>query len=252
MEKLQNKLQHVQVPNNMCRNTGLEPFDILVYANIKRYMNSDTKEAYPSRDTLKRVIGSRADRIKDSITKLNGKYLTVYKKGKKNIYSFQKPYKGFEPFSIEFLDKTDLTPTEKAYIIATQQYMFKDLTEYGKVSFTTKELSELINMPEWEIWKCDRTLKDKGYLEVVKTKNRDFDTGLQRSEKIFNMKLLGQKIIWMLAKNNERIRQNTEQIKKLQRDLQIMKKLLQQKNKELKQAKTSKIQTQEELLLSLV
>lgn len=196
-------------------------------------MNNETKEAFPSLEVLKSLTGSGKDKINHSISKLNGRYFDVFNRGRQRIYKFSAKYKNFEPFSHEFLDKKDITNTEKAYIIAIQQYMFKDLRDFGKISFTSKELSELINMPEWEIWKCDRDLKNKGYLEIIKTKNRDFETGLPRTEKMFNMKLLGQKIIWLLAKNTERIKQNTTQIEKLKKELQMMKKLLLQKNKEL-------------------
>lgn len=237
MSDLKPKLQHVQVPNNMCRTHELKPFDMLVYASIKRFMNKDTKEAYPSLDLLKSLTGSGKEKINESVARLNGKYLTVFNRGRQKVYKFSPNYKNFEPFSHEFLDKKDLTTPEKSYILATQQFMFKDLEDLGKVSFTTKELADLINLSEHEIWRHDRNLQEKGYLHVVKTQNRDFETGLPRTEKIFNLELLGQKIIWLLARNTERIRQNTLQIRKLEKDLKIMKKLAIQQGKELKKIK---------------
>lgn len=239
MDKIKSELQHVQVPNDMCRTHELEPFDLFVYATIKRFMNNETKEAFPSIELLKTLTHSGKDKINASIEKLNGKYFDVFNRGKNRIYKFSAKYKSFEPFSHEFLDKKDLTTVEKSYIIAAQQFMFKDITDLGKISFSVKELSELINMPEWEIWKCDRNLSSKGYIEVLKTKNRDFETGLPRTERVFNMSLLGQKIIWLLHRNNERIRQNNLKIKKLEKDLQMMKKLALQKIKELQDFKDS-------------
>lgn len=237
MEKAEISLQHVQVPNNMCLKHDLEPFDMLVYACIKRFMNSKTGEAFPSIRTLQQMLGCHPQKIKESIDRLRGKYFSTYFDGRKQIYVFAAKYRNFEPFSYEFLDKKDLTYMEKAYVIAIQQYMFKDIEDLGKVSFTTKQLSELINMPEWEIWKHDRSLQDKGYLNVVKTKNRDFSTGLQMTERMFNMEKLGQHLIWLLHKNTERIRQNSEKIRKLQKDLAMMRKLIDQKDKELKKVK---------------
>lgn len=233
MVKSEIKLQHVQVPNNMCLSHELEPFDLFVYATVKRFMNSVTREAWPSMQTLKGLTGSGQDKIAASITKLNGKYFDIiYKDGRKK-YVFSKRYRNFEPFSKEFLDKQDLTPLEKSYLIAAQQYMFKDMQDFGKISFSAKELAVLINMPEWAIYKCDRELQKKGYLSVVKTKNRDFNTGLPLTEKMFNMEMLGQKIIWMLTRNNERIKKNNDQLLKLQKDLKIMKKLLIQKDRQI-------------------
>lgn len=245
MVKTENKLQHVQVPNNMCLSHELEPFDLYIYATIKRFMNNTTREAWPSMQTLKELTNSGQSKIAASISKLNGRYFDIiYKNGRKK-YLFSKRYKNFEPFSNEFLDKQDLTPLEKSYIIAAQQYMFKDLQDLGKVSFSIKDLADLINMPEWAIYKCDRELQKKGYLSIVKTKNRDFNTGLPMSERLFNMELLGQKIIWLLSRNNERIKKNNQQITKLQKDLKIMKKLLLQKDKQIKELATSTIAAQD-------
>ena len=44
--------QHVQLPNNMTLEAILTPQDLLVYISIKRYMNKDTKEAFPSLLTI--------------------------------------------------------------------------------------------------------------------------------------------------------------------------------------------------------
>lgn len=98
-------LQHVQVPNNMCVTHDLEPFDVLVYANIKKYMNKNTLEAWPSVTVIAQNIGCKREKVIESIRKLNGRWFTVYKKGKKNVYSFNRKYTGFEPFSYGFLEK---------------------------------------------------------------------------------------------------------------------------------------------------
>ncbi len=232
-KKSTKNLQHIQVPHDMCRSHELEPFDMLVYANIKRFMNKDTRKAYPSIETLKALTKSGKDKVNNSISKLQGKYLKIYNDGKRRTYVFSQRYKNFEPFSVDFLDKGDLTISEKSYIVAVQQYMFKDLRDLGKVSFTVRELSELINMPEWEIWKCERSLQDKGYLTIIKTKDRDFDTGLQRTERIFNMKFLQQQVIWTLAQNLARIKANNAKILQLQKDLKNLRKANAQKDRDI-------------------
>lgn len=244
MEKQKLSLQHVQVPNNMCLEHTLEPFDMLVYACIKRFMNQQTGEAFPSIRTLQQMLGCHPQKIKASIDRLRGKYFSTYFDGRKQVYVFSGKYRNFEPFSYEFLDKQDLTYMEKAYVVAIQQYMFKDVEDLGKVSFTTKQLSDLINMPEWEIWKHDRSLQDKGYLNLVKTKNRDFATGLPMTERMFDMEKLGQHLIWLLFKNTQRIRQNSERIKKLQKDLMMMRKLVAQQGKEITKLKKIRVQSE--------
>ena len=234
MVKIENYgLRHVQVPNNMCKTHELEPFDLYIYATIKRFMNGETREAYPSLATLRRVTGCGQERITRSIGRLAGKYFGVYYRGRKRVFVFARKYRGFEPFSYEFLDKGDLTPMEKAYIIAAQQFMFKDLGDYGKMSFSARDLSGLINMPEWEIRRHDRSLVRKGYLSIVQTGGRDFETGLPMREKLFNLGRLGQKLIWLLAVGTEKIRRNNERIDRLRKDLQVMKRVVARQGEEI-------------------
>lgn len=40
---MQKSQQHVQVPDPIIEKKDLKPIDYLVYANIRRYMNRDTK-----------------------------------------------------------------------------------------------------------------------------------------------------------------------------------------------------------------
>lgn len=210
--------QHVQVPNKMGMKMGLEPFDILVYSNIKRFMNNMTRKAFPSITTLQKLTNSKRSRICESINRLNGKCFDIYKEGRKNVYVFSRKYKSFEPFSYEFLDKPDLSSDEKAYILAAQQFMFKELNGFGKLSYSAEELAKLINLPTWDIYRLNKSLQDKGYLSIVKMKNRNISTGLNATEKIFNMNALGQAIIWKLAEHEYRITKTENDVQALQKD----------------------------------
>lgn len=53
--------------------------------------------------------------------------------------------KSFEPFSYEFLDKKDLTKSEKLQILCTQQYMYKN-DGLGKLTFSDRQLCELTGL----------------------------------------------------------------------------------------------------------
>ena len=136
--------QHVQLPNDMTVNENLTPQDLLIYVAIKRYMNKDTKEAFPSLQTICAKSGASINTVRKCINNLEAQdYFKIEKRGRQNYYIFS-DYQKFEPFSYDFLDKEDLTFTEKAYIIASQQYMFKDEKGIGKISYTNSELSEKI------------------------------------------------------------------------------------------------------------
>lgn len=225
---MENK-QHVQLPNNM----SLNPQDLLIYLNIKRYMNKDTKEAFPSLETISKHSGASIPTIRKCIKRLeDNNYIKIRKEGRKNIYQFLK-YDEFEPFSYEFLDKEDLTFTEKSYIAASQQYMFKE-NGFGKVTYTNKEIAEKINMSESTISRCNKSLEKKEYMSIIETNSKDLETGIKIKEKIFYLNELGQAIIFALKNHEDRILENTQKIKEQQEEMDDIKKQLSSLQKDLK------------------
>lgn len=217
--------QHVQLPNDMTSEKKLTPKDLLVYVSIKRYMNSQTKEAFPSLMKLKEITSMSKPTIMNSITNLvQAKYITIRREGRKSVYKFNS-YKNFEPFSYEFLDKKDLTANEKAYILATQQHMFKDEVNIGKVSYSELELSDKINMSQPVINRCNNSLKDKGYLTILQTRNSE--AGILINEKVFHLNELGQAIVFALQNHEERISQNEKTIEMMSRKIKELEDMLQ-------------------------
>ena len=123
--------KHSQVPNNMAQD-GLSPREQLVYAVLHSYDNPE-KEVFPSLDKLAERSQLSIPTIRASLKKLEDSgYIKIEKRGRKNYYFFKK-YINFEPFSNKFLDNTNITPTTKAYLVAAQQYMYKDEEGLGKV-----------------------------------------------------------------------------------------------------------------------
>ena len=189
---------------------GLTPQDKLIYLAIRRYMNRDTMESFPSYARITQDIGAAAKTIKKSVDNLvREEYLQTRRDGKKIIYKFNNK-KQFEPFSWDFLDKPDLTFTEKSYIVAAQQYMFKD-NEEGKISYKNNELSKLINMTEATISRCNHSLEKKGYLE-----------GACELVKKFQLRELDQLFIWKFKEQDEKIEKNTEDIREIKKKLELL------------------------------
>ena len=220
-------MKHVQLPNDMTADANLTPQDLLIYVAIKRYMNKDTKEAFPSLQTICTKSGASVNTVRKCIANLEKeKYFTITKEGRKNVYKFSE-YRNFEPFSYDFLDKEDLTFTEKAYIIASQQYMYKDEPGIGKITLSGQDLAKRINMPESTISKCNKSLTAKDYLSIIRCNKRDEETGVVVQEKIFHLDELGQAVIWALHNHEERITNNEktlnlalDEIAKLKAELQ--------------------------------
>lgn len=203
-------------------------------------MNKETRIAFPSLKTIADVSGASIPTVRKCIANLEkAGYIIVEKKGRQNIYRFT-TYKNFEPISYEFLDKKDLTFTEKACVMPSQQFMFKDPNTYeGKISLSDKEWADKINVSPSTISRCNKSLSEKGYLQIVKTGVKDSETGLAINEKIFALDKLGQAVIFTLQDHENRISNTESEIASLKKDIKILhntlndKAYLQQRLKEL-------------------
>lgn len=231
--------KHSQVPNDMAKD-GISPREQLVYAVLHSYDNPEHK-VFPSLDKLAERSQLSVPTVRASLKILeDAGYIKIEKKGRKNYYTFSK-YLNFEPFSDEFLDNKDITPTTKAYLVAAQQFMYKDVEGLGKLSYSNLAMSKNINMPESSIRKCNKELEKKNYLTVIKNASLG-DT------KIFNLNDLGQAIIWALQNHEERITQNTEKVADLEKRMEVLEKQLKSKDELLAKLLKNK-QQQDELIL---
>lgn len=206
-------------PANNETQPDLDPKDKLIYVAIRRYMNRQTMEAFPSYATITKDTGAAAKTIKKCVNNLvNENYLQTRREGRKLIYTFNNK-KCFEPYSYEFLDKPNLTFIEKSYIIASQQYMFKEDNE-GRIEYTNKELASLIKMPETTVSKCNHSLERKGFLQ-----------GASEITKRFQLRELDQLFIWKFKEQDKKIQKNTDDIELLKKEI----KQLKEENKALKE-----------------
>lgn len=213
---------------------NLTPKDKLIYVAIRRYMDKSTMESFVSYAKISKDTGAAINTIRKSIDNLVREgYLNIRKVGRKIYYIFNNKKK-FEPFSYEFLDKPELTFTEKSYLIASQQYMFKDEdSEQGKISYTNKELSGLIKMSESTISRTNHSLGSKGFLENASTPT-----------KVFKLRELDQMFIWKFKEQDEKIQDNTDRIEQLEREMMKFKELnkaLLEENEKLKKSKIPEI-----------
>ena len=229
--------QHTQLPNKMAEN-DLEPKDQLIYVVIKSFQNEKTKECFPSLQKIADKSNASIPTIRASIKRLEEKnYITIEKRGRSNYYLFN-PSKYFEPFSPKFINKEDISFTTKSYLIASQQYMYKDIEGLGKISYSNMELSEKINMPESTIRKCNKELERNNYLTIIKNESRNIETGCKTGTKLFNLNELGQAVICALVNHEDRINDHEDRLSKLEeankkKDL-LIEKLLRE-NEDLKE-----------------
>lgn len=218
---LQNK-QHVQVPNNMTVKSELSTTDLLVYACLKAHKIKDNA-CFVSQDTIAKKLCMSRPTVKKAINNLTlAGYVFIKKQGRMSYYEFCK-YDKFEPFSYEFLYRTDISNGTKGYIIGMQQSMFKDIDGLGKTTYTDKEAAEILNISEKSVQRYNRELKNSGFLTVVKTDVRD-NQNKPVMEKIFHLNELGQAIVFTLQKHDEQIKENTENINQLKETIASLQK----------------------------
>ena len=223
--------RHIQMPRKMTDTKILKPKDLLVYVCIKSFMNKDTLEAFPSLNTISELSGSSKPTVSKAIERLEQEnYISIRKENRRNIYTFN-PYKNFEVFSYEFLNKSDLNSMEKATIIALQEDMIKE-NGFGKTTYSYTEMSENINLSYNTLVKTMDSLKDKGYLDIVPTNSKDPDTGLMKKEKIFHLDELGQAIVFTLQKHDEDIDTLKKQVKILINETKRLNKIIEGENKD--------------------
>jgi predicted transcriptional regulator len=222
----------------MTKSGKLTPKDLLVYLTIKSFMNKDSKECFPSLDTIVKISGISKPTVRKSIELLKTEsYISVRLQGRSNVYKFN-PYKSFEPFSYDFIKDERLEASVKAYIAALQQSMFKDQKGFGKISYSDTEISEIINLDKRTIAKYDKQLEEMGLLTIVKTNKKDEVTGIKVNEKIFHLDELGQSIIWALQKHEEDINDLKQQTSSTSKDIEILTKdvrRIEEENKRIKE-----------------
>lgn len=218
-------IQHCQTPNNMTAEQNLDPIDVLVYTYLKAHMNQQTKQAFPSVRLLANETKLDVRTVQKCLNHLEnaGDIIVHRSKGKSNVYEFNPKSKNFEMFSYKFLYENDnLTADERAYLIVTQQYMYKnDNSGYGKLSLTNKELSERINLSESAISRRHKTLQEKGVLTISDEFQKDCNSGLSLQLKIFDLTAIKQDMLFVkekVAEHDLQLKEHNERLLKLEKE----------------------------------
>lgn len=176
----------------------LEPGDKVIYAAIRRYMNEDSRECYPSIQKIKEKTHCGQSKITGAIDRLinagfikktqkkapNGKYT--------NFYYFPKTEfdRHFEMFTDEFLD-LDMPINIKEYYMDIQQYLYDKDSGVGKCSFNNTSLAAKLGISVPSVKKYNTYLIEHGYLEEESTNKTD-EAGLVVVQKNFNLSTLNQ------------------------------------------------------------
>lgn len=214
---MEHSQQHVQVPDPVKEHKTLKPIDYLVYANIRRYMNKDTKTCYPSLETIANKCNCSIPTVRTSIGRLkNEKLIDVIRRpGQSTMYKFRELLKDFERFTPEFLDNEQLSSEEKAYLIGLHSQAYKN-EDYAITTYSNKELSKNLNIPERTIRYYNKSLQEKEIMTEIATSLTD-DAGFNIPAKAVNMHKIGQAILYI----NKRVDNHEDRITSLEKMLEL-------------------------------
>ena len=208
-------LQHVQLPHDMTKNKKLTPNDLWVYICVRSFMNGKTKECFPSLQTISNRSGFSITTVRNSIDILHKEgWMSVVKVGRAQNYLFKHSDR-FEVFSYNFIMKKDIIPKEKSYLVAMQQYMYKDTPGLGKSSYKSSEISKIINLSETRVNKYEQSLVDKGYLSIVDSGKKDLESGIFIKNKFFKLDELGQGVVFALQDHHKKLEEHDGEISHL-------------------------------------
>lgn len=233
MEKSQ---QHVQVPDPVIEHKDLKPIDYLVYANIRRYMNKDTKTCWPSLTTIAKDCQCSIPTVRTSIKRLHKEGLVdiIKRTGQSDMYRFKDLLKNFERFTPEFLDNKDITPEEKAYLIGLHSQSYKN-EDYAVTTYSNQKLADNLNISLRNIQRYNKSLQEKEIMTEIATTVKD-SAGFKVAAKAVDMHKIGQAILYI----NKRVDDHEDRITNLEKMLELALKENKNLKKENSLLKTAK------------
>lgn len=211
--------QFFKLPHDMTVGTTLTVKDLWIYLQIKKYDNKD-HQCFPSLAKISQNSGMAINTVRKSIAKLiEYKYLETKKVGKFTYYYFLEKGEQFEQFSREFLDMESLSTMTKSFLIGEKQHMFKDIPGIGKVEYSDRYISKLLNMSHAEVSKCNKELAQSGFLTTEKLDTIDSETGCRNVLKIIDLNSL-------FLNTVKQVQENTQDIEKMNNRLNSVEELL--------------------------
>ena len=186
------KGQFTTLPNKVVENKELGLDDVTVYLMCKLHMNGETREAFPSYDTLKRECEMASNKVIKCIKNLaNSGFITIKKKdGKKsNFYYFpHEKEEKFEMIAKAFLENPNLTAREKGYLSILQKYYKIDKdTRTGFVTLTRKEILEVTNVSSSMLSRLESGLTEKEIFQTLTSSTVDSVSKVHRSNRLTDL-----------------------------------------------------------------
>lgn len=227
------KNQHVQVPNSVSfpeirkdgRTVRKEYNDLNTYAQLKKFMNSQTKMSVVSIARLAQDCEMSNQGIVNSLKRLEESGdIEKTKVGKCNAYKFNTKSEKFEMYDFEFLKNKDLTSQQKSFMIAVQKHLYVDKdTGIAKTTYSDKELAEKTGISESTIYRRVSELIDNNFISKRLTSD---EAGNSCEALEFNLPKFGQFVLCKIEQHDIIIAQQQMELNRLKEEMALMKKYL--------------------------
>lgn len=201
MTIMESKVQHIQVPHPIAK-SKVKIKDWLIYANIKRYMNKETRVAFPSIVTIAEHCDCSENLVRQAIKRLEqcGYIQVTTRKNQTNLYKFPELLEKFEMFTPEFLDDPNMDTNLKAYIIGLQalSYINKEKSQ-SVCGYSNYEIADKLNISERKVKTYNTELKGKEILTEVSSSALD-EAGFNKSLKVLNLEKIHLAVLYVAGK----------------------------------------------------
>ena len=237
------KNQHVQVPNSVSslqekkdgRTINKEYSDLNTYAQLKKYMNNQTKISLISVVRLAQDCDLSNQGTINSLKRLEQSGdIEKLRIGKCNGYKFNTNSEKFEMYDHQFLNNKELTSQQKAVFIAIQKYSFIDKENgIAKTSFSIEELAEKTGISKTTMYRRVSEMIDNNFI----SKRLSSDKNGNSCEVLeFNLPKFGQYVLCKIEQHDIIIAQQQMELDKLKSDMEIMKKIIKNQNQNITDA----------------
>lgn len=208
---------------------------LLIFANIKRFMNKDNRTSYPSCEKIAELCECSRRKVLDSIKcfeKLG--LIKVTRKGHSvNFYYFEPEADSFEMYTPTFLDLKTISASAKEFYIRVQPFLYNKETGIGNIALSYTELAKKTNLSIPTVRKYIKELVNKEMVTIDKSKNVDLQTNSNIIPMNFSLKKFGLFELWARGVNDA-LEKNAEELKKANDRIAILEKKVDELTKNIK------------------
>ena len=209
---------------------NLELIDAYIYLILKRYMNEETKIAFPSTTTLMSDTNLSKPAILNSVKRLEkANYIKIIRQfGKANQYQFN-DYKKFECFSYDFLDMKELSAIEKAYLVIAQPHMIdKDsVTQTGKIHYDQSTFANIMGISVNTLKKIEKHLQELHILSLKATNQKELvlantryipSTGFNLYDRVYSFPAFCNELVFKIQEHDVKLDKHEAEIHQLKEE----------------------------------